>query len=148
MQRYTSFQEYTFSSGIEFFPALRYQNLQAVRAPGLLLARNQWRSLSYSLTPKKIENTGEGNMEFVAQTYIHYNTICCKQLQTRYLFAAQCTHQLLFSEAQQQQPHNIAELKVNRSANFRDLCSALNCISCMLCFKAHFSVIIFYCFMF
>lgn len=63
MQRYTSFQEYNFSSGIDFFSALRYQNLQGARVLGLLLARNQWKSLSHSLTPKKIENIGEGNME-------------------------------------------------------------------------------------
>lgn len=137
MQRHTSFQEQNFSSGIEFFPALRYQNLQGVRALGLLLARNQWKSLSHSLTPKKIENIGEGNMETYAANSFRQDVCLQHSVHIRFYFLKLNRNSCI-----------IAELKVNRSANFRDLCSALNCISCMLYFKAHLSVIIFYCFMF
>lgn len=56
--------------------------------------------------------------------------------------------QLLFSKAQQQQLHDLAELMVNISAHFRNLHSALWYVLCVLYFKAHFSVIIFYYFLF
>lgn len=97
-----------------------------------------------------MENTGDSNTEPVAQMYKSTMILYAENSSSQdvCLFAALHAHQLLFSKAQQQQLHDLAELRVNISAHFRNLHSALWCVLCVLYFKAHFSVIIFYYFLF
>lgn len=101
-----------------------------------------------------MENTREGDTEPVAQTYkstmILYTAKSSRQ--DVCLFAAQCLHELLFFKALQQQHHDTAELRVNRSANFpaNSEISVQHHAVCYVCciFKAHFSAIVLYYFMF
>lgn len=101
-----------------------------------------------------MEDTGEGNTEPAAQTYkstmIPYTANSSRQYVC--LFAAQCTHQLLFFKALQQQQYDMAELRVNSSANFpsNSEISVQHYLVCCVCciLKAHFSIIILYYFMF
>lgn len=97
-----------------------------------------------------MENTEDSNTEPVAQTYRSIMILYAENSSSQdvCLFAAQHIHQLLFSKDQQQQLHDLAELRVNIAAHFRNLCSVLWCVLCVLYFKAHFSVIIFYYFLF
>lgn len=101
-----------------------------------------------------IENTGEGNIEPVAQTYkctmIPYAANSTRQDVCQ--FAAQCTHQLLFFQALQQKQYDKTELRVNSSANFptNSEISVQHYVACYVSciFEAHFSIIILYYFMF
>lgn len=98
-----------------------------------------------------IENTGEGNIEHVAQTY-KCTMIPYAANSTRQDVCQFAAHQLLFFQALQQKQYDKTELRVNSSANFptNSEISVQHYVACYVSciFKAHFSIIILYYFMF
>jgi len=105
---------------------------------------------------KEEENDTENTRTCCSNIQIHLDIICCIQHQTSCLSAAQCTHQLLFFIALEWQQYDMAEPRVNSSANFstNPEIYAQHYVLCYVCcifkahFKAHFSVKNLYYFMF